>query len=132
MTTPESPSRVFLDPPGNGVEKVKTGTDTRQADTSPMDQQFIKAALETISGDRRASYGEPEANLAQIMKFWNPYIDGRKSRTQGFDLDATDHAALMILLKVARLVNSPSHGDTWKDIIGYAAIGARVSGAAIP
>jgi len=36
---------------------------------------------------------------------------------------------LMILTKIARLVESPDHYDSWKDIAGYAAVGWAVSSA---
>ena len=43
-------------------------------------------------------------------------------------LDATDVAHMMVLLKMARLVETPQHRDSWVDMAGYAATGARVNG----
>ena len=39
---------------------------------------------------------------------------------------AHDVAAMMILLKVARLATSPDKWDNWVDIAGYAALGGEV------
>lgn len=42
-----------------------------------------------------------------------------------------DVAALLALMKIARLAHSPDHADSWTDLAGYAALGAEVSGAEI-
>ncbi len=38
-------------------------------------------------------------------------------------IEPHDVAVLVLLLKVARLINSPEHMDNWTDIAGYAACG---------
>ena len=48
---------------------------------------------------------------------WNAYIASAGDRP----LNAQDVGAMMILLKVARLANNPTHRDSLVDICGYAA-----------
>lgn len=99
---------------------------------SEPDQLLLQQALATISGDRRKDYGNPEDNFQVIADLWNAYLAHRHtSRPPNtiFVLSSTDVAALMVLMKVARLIRSPDHADSWRDIAGYAACGARVSDA---
>ena len=37
-------------------------------------------------------------------------------------------ALMMALLKVARLIKSPEHLDSWVDLAGYAACGGEIAG----
>ena len=41
------------------------------------------------------------------------------------NLQPHDISAMMILLKISRLANSPGETDHWVDIAGYAAIGSE-------
>jgi hypothetical protein len=43
--------------------------------------------------------------------------------------DARDVAIFEIMVKVARLAETPDHFDSWTDIAGYAACGARCANA---
>jgi len=53
---------------------------------------------------------------------------------QGSGIDATvtpvDVAIMSALIKVARLIESPGHRDSWLDLAGYAACGYQC--AAVP
>lgn len=98
---------------------------------SDPDQLLLQQALATISGDRRKDYGSPEDNFRVIAGLWTTYFQAK-----GLDFTDPDHgvsaadvSALMILMKAARLAHSSAHADSWRDIAGYAACGARVSGA---
>jgi hypothetical protein len=48
------------------------------------------------------------------------------SAYKGVTFSAHDVAAMMILLKVARLKESPHKRDNWTDAAGYAGLGAEV------
>jgi hypothetical protein len=78
----------------------------------------LKEANKIIYGDREKTYGKPSKNLDTIAQMWNAYISARELKV----LNAKDVAAMMILLKTARLANDPSHRDSVVDICGYAAL----------
>jgi hypothetical protein len=78
----------------------------------------LKEANKIIYGDREKTYGKPSKNLDTIAQMWNAYISAREVKV----LNAKDVAAMMILLKTARLANDPSHRDSIVDICGYAAL----------
>jgi hypothetical protein len=78
----------------------------------------LKEANKIIYGDREKTYGKPSKNLDTIAQMWNAYISAREAKV----LNAKDVAAMMILLKTARLANDPSHRDSVVDICGYAAL----------
>lgn len=54
--------------------------------------------------------------LGDISEYWSEYLDK--------NITASDVAALMILLKVARIKNDPRKVDSWVDVAGYADLGA--------
>jgi len=78
----------------------------------------LKEANKIIYGDREKTYGKPSKNLETIATMWNAYITARSDKV----LNAKDVAAMMVLLKTARLANDPSHRDSVVDICGYAAL----------
>lgn len=84
--------------------------------------------------DRGLNYGTPEDNFERIAKLWNAHLVNRHADRFGGDtvvavpkLNASDVAMMMVLMKVARLENSPGHEDSWIDIAGYAACGVELS-----
>lgn len=81
----------------------------------------LREAETIIYGDREQTYGEPGKNLARIATLWSGYLN--------HPVSTEDVANLMILLKIARLQNSPAHRDSLVDICGYAALIERVHGA---
>ena len=85
-------------------------------------EQVLSFALGIVTGDRAAVYGGVEDNFQRIANLWNAYLHDL-GLDLGIELDPRDVAILMVLMKVARLGNSPSHFDSWADIAGYAACG---------
>ena len=82
-----------------------------------------KEANAIIYGDREKTYGHPSKNLVTIAKMWNAYlVASGVAEDGGGDLTAKDVAAMMVLLKTARLANNPDHRDSLVDICGYAAL----------
>lgn len=69
-------------------------------------------AKEIVMGDREKVHGDPGKNLRAIAALWSAYLNE--------PLQDTDVANMMILLKIARLKNNPSHEDSNVDLIGYA------------
>lgn len=78
----------------------------------------LRDAETIIHGDREKTYGSPGKNLRKIADLWTAYL--------ARDIGAEDVANMMILLKVARLINTPDHRDSLIDICGYAALIERV------
>lgn len=109
-------------------------------------KSYLYAEAERITnGARRASYGKPENNFARICTMWQAYFtikgwklcDLNRLEPDGEDfaevyLQPLDVAALMRLMKEARLAETPDHLDSYQDIIGYAGCGAEVAGVEVP
>lgn len=81
---------------------------------------ILKEANTIIYGDREKTYGHPSKNLETIARMWNAYTSAKN--TDNHQLNAKDVAAMMVLLKTARLANNPEHRDSLVDICGYAAL----------
>jgi len=79
----------------------------------------LEDALAAVNGERSQSYDEPEDNFGRTAQLWSAYLT--------VDITAVDVAVLMVLLKIARLMHTPGHVDSWVDIAGYAACGADVA-----
>jgi len=91
----------------------------------PTRAACLDEAKRIVIGARESQYGSPEDCFKRIASFWNTYLEGAAGgRAQ---ITAGDVAAMMALVKLARLTNDPSHWDSWVDIAGYAACGAEVS-----
>ena len=101
--------------------------------------EILKTAENLVNGDRAQSYGPPDESFSRIAELWNamgfrivsnstgmvdtdahPIFDERK-------INATDVAMALIQLKVARLVTSPDHEDSWVDVAGYAGLGGEIA-----
>lgn len=82
---------------------------------------ILDTAKGLISGKRDEEYGNPADNFTAIAALWNGYL----SRKQTGNLLPHDVAALMMMVKLARIANNPKSWDSWVDIIGYAALGAE-------
>lgn len=86
----------------------------------------LAEASEIIYGDREQTYGHPSKNLDVIADMWNAYMKGRIT-AEDYLLNAQDVALMMVLLKIARLANTPNHHDSLVDSVGYLALIERCS-----
>ena len=86
------------------------------------EMNVLKEANAIIYGDREKTYGHPSKNLKTIAVMWNAYLNAKKDEEE---INAKDVAALMMLVKVARFANDPTHRDNLVDICGYAALVER-------
>lgn len=84
--------------------------------------EILNKAIEIVNGDRQNDYGPPQVNFERIAKFWSVYLGGVLAE----DLTARQVSDMMILLKTARSIHSPTE-DTYADIAGYAALGSELS-----
>jgi len=80
-------------------------------------KECLDKAAGCVLQDRASQYGGPEDSFGMIANFWSVYL-GRK-------VYPADVAAMMALLKVARLRANPGRDDSWVDLAGYAACGAE-------
>jgi hypothetical protein len=90
--------------------------------TKDLNESVLAEAERIIYGDREKTYGKPSRNLETIAKMWNAYLFKDIEAPAEGALNAKDVAAMMILLKVARLANDQTHRDSIVDICGYAAL----------
>jgi hypothetical protein len=79
---------------------------------------ILEEAKDIIYGDREKTYGHPAKNLANISKYWSVYLDK--------EVSAQDVAIMMVLLKIARLMNQPDHRDSLLDGLAYFALIERI------
>jgi hypothetical protein len=89
--------------------------------------EALDAAKAAVT-NRPNAYGPPEQNFARIAALWSAYLVGKAPGTDAAQpVTAIDVAAMMALMKIARIEETPSHADSWVDLAGYAACGAEVS-----
>jgi hypothetical protein len=82
--------------------------------------EILDAAKRCVCGDREQDYGSPEDSFATIAALWNAYLGA------SYDLDAKDVAAMLALLKIARIASGHAKEDNWIDLAGYAACGGEI------
>lgn len=92
----------------------------------------LKAAAECVCGSREKDYGSPEDNFRTIASLWNSYLYGAGLMENPTPhvwkgLKPKDVAAMLALLKVARIAGDRPKPDNWIDLAGYAACGAEIS-----
>ena len=88
-------------------------------------EEVLNKALSCVSGDREQDYGSPEKNFGTIALLWSVYLQ-RLGR--GY-LEDKDVAAMLALLKIARIASGHSKLDNWIDLAGYAACGGEIESA---
>lgn len=87
--------------------------------SSPESPSVLEEALGIVNGARRNAYGHPENNFGRIAGLWNAYLNGKPAGP--LPITQIDVSLLMVLMKVARLIETPTHRDSAVDIAGYAA-----------
>jgi hypothetical protein len=83
-------------------------------------ESILTEAHNIIYGDREKTYGHPAKNLKTIASMWTAYMNNMDDGN--FTITAKDVAAMMMLVKVARFANDPTHRDNLVDVCGYAAL----------
>jgi hypothetical protein len=82
--------------------------------------EILTTAESLINGQRAQDYGDAAENFQRIADLWKPVL--------GINVTATDVALCLAQLKVARLITSPTHEDSWVDAAGYIALGGEIAG----
>ena len=88
---------------------------------------ILEAAKRCVCGDREQDYGSPESNFSRIAEFWTAYMRD-KCVNPGADICVLpqDVAAMLALLKIARIASGNAKADNWVDLAGYAACGGEI------
>lgn len=79
---------------------------------------ILMAALKCVEGSREQDYGSPENNFQTIAQMWQAYLK--------YPVNAKDVAAMLALLKIARIASGHAKEDNWIDLAGYAACGGEI------
>lgn len=87
--------------------------------------EVLDTAKGLINGDRAKDYGDAAENFARIADLVTPILAAKLK--DGEKVDAHEVALILLQLKVARLITSPGHEDSWVDAAGYVSLGAEVA-----
>ena len=86
--------------------------------------ETLEAAAKCVCGDREQDYGSPENNFLNIGNLWTVYLAGAGKLAER--IDSKDVAAMLALLKIARIASGHAKADNWIDLAGYAACGCEI------
>ena len=89
-------------------------------------EQILDAAKQCINGDREQDYGSPERNFENIAALWSSYLQSRRYGKSSLYIWPRDVAAMLALLKIARIASGKAKDDNWIDLAGYAACGGEL------
>ena len=85
--------------------------------------EILKTAENIVNGDREKQYGKAENNFNTIANLWADYLSVKDEPT---DIEPKDVAAMLALLKIARIATGHAKEDNWVDLAGYAACGGEI------
>lgn len=86
--------------------------------------EILEQAHVCVCGEREQDYGSPERNFETIAAFWTAYLSGCGVNIDF--LEPYDVAAMLALLKIARIASRNAKDDNWIDLAGYAACGGEL------
>lgn len=90
----------------------------------PERVEILNEAAGLIVGQRQEDYGTPQENFQRMADYAN--IHFKKNLEKNIPITARQTAEYMILLKMARTINSPTR-DSYVDIGGYAGIAGELA-----
>ena len=83
--------------------------------------KILDEAKRLTASDRNEIYGDPHINHKRIADLWSVYLETEISPSQV--------ALCLSLVKIARLIESPNHLDSYIDLAAYSAIAGEISDA---
>lgn len=90
-------------------------------------EEVLETAKQCVCTDRESQYGSPEDSFYLIAKFWEGYLSAECiSPNMDICIVPEDVAAMMALLKIARIATGALKDDNWIDLAGYAACGGEL------
>lgn len=87
--------------------------------------ELLHAAEICVCGQREEDYGTPEDIFRVIGELWETYLNIGNPQTE-VCIVPEDVAALLGLLKIARIATGHGKSDNWVDLAGYAACGGEL------
>lgn len=82
-------------------------------------KDILDAAAKCVCGDREQDYGSPENNFCTIADLWTAYMKGKCcSANADLCICPEDVAAMLALLKIARISSGHAKEDNWIDLAG--------------
>ena len=76
---------------------------------------ILDDAKKCVTQDRNKAYGEPKENHENIARGWSVIL--------GHEVKPHQVVMCMTWLKMARLLATPDHRDSWVDACGYMSMG---------
>lgn len=86
-------------------------------------KEILETAEKMVNGDRQDDYGTPEQNFERIAMLWTHYLGSDRLNA---GITPVDVAAMLALLKIARVASGHGKSDNWVDLAGYAACGGEL------
>lgn len=83
-------------------------------------KEVLRKTESLVNGPRAKEYGDAHENHARIAQMWSVLLDKPVTIQQVYQC--------MVAVKLARLVVTPNHEDSWIDICGYGALGGEETG----
>ena len=83
-------------------------------------KEILRKAESLVNGPRAKEYGDAHENHARIAQMWSVLLDKPVTIQQVYQC--------MVAVKLARLIVTPDHEDSWIDICGYGALGGEETG----
>ena len=80
---------------------------------------ILQQANDLIYGARADSYGDFSQFAYRLAQMWEAYVGRRR-------ITPEDIAPMMMLLKTARLAETPTHWDSLLDVAGYVGCAAKL------
>lgn len=85
----------------------------------PAKQKMLEEAIRLVTGPRERAYAPPSKNFDIIARL--------QAVVEECPHPLAKVALMNIAQKMARLIETPDHDDSWTDIAGYAACGYEVT-----
>jgi len=81
--------------------------------------EILEEAARLTAQDRNKNYGDPYTNHKRIADLWSVIL--------GIDVTPSQVALCMVQVKIARLIETPTHEDSFVDGAAYMAIAGEIS-----
>jgi len=80
--------------------------------------EILDEAKRLTHTDRQKNYGSPYVNHKRIAGLWSVYLET--------EITPSQVALCLCLVKIARLIETPDHEDSFIDLAAYAAIAGEI------
>ena len=80
--------------------------------------EILDEAKRLTHTDRQKNYGSPYVNHKRIADLWSVYLES--------EITPSQVALCLCLVKIARLIETPDHEDSFIDLAAYASIAGEI------